>query len=104
MAAHLPLFNLMVKYWFYGRICLFPLVMNWKCKIYLEYKVISHKRFSVLIICDTQYTRSYLINCIPNYMGILILPFNRTGHTVEIICKVVSDIIGSCGRLTSYIC
>ena len=66
MAAHLPLFNLMVKYLFYVRICLFQLVMNWKCKIYLEYKVISHKRFSMLIICDTQYTRSYLINCIPN--------------------------------------
>ena len=26
------LFDLMVKYWFYVRICLFRLVTNWKCK------------------------------------------------------------------------
>ena len=37
-------------------------------------------------------------------MCVIILPANRTCITGEIVCEVVSDIIGSCGRSTSYIC
>ena len=33
----------------------------------------------------------------------IILPFNRTMITVEVVSKVVSDIIGSCCRLISLL-